>query len=164
MYEFINFVFICEIIYKFDMWISNHIIYIYIYIYIDMTLLGTPEIMLFYEFIYEFMIFYEVIYEFWYEIFARTLLAVLGTPVFIVFHKIMPDFIDFGLFSWEASYWKSCLTNVVKNIVYSCISHPMHHSKILENFHDLPILYRQTFPSFDNPGIWRMECHPTVML
>ena len=48
------------------------------------------------EFIYEFMIFDEFIYEFIYEIFART---ILGTPEYIVFLEIMPNIMDFGLFS-----------------------------------------------------------------
>ena len=67
------------------------------------------------------MIFHEFIYEFIYEFCARTL---LGTPEFILFHEFMPDITDFGLFSWERSYQKSCLKNmknIVKNIVKNVV-------------------------------------------
>ena len=60
------------------------------------------------------MIFHELIYEFCHEIFARTL---FGKPEFTAFHEIMPNIMDFGLFSWERSYRKSYLKNIVKNIV-----------------------------------------------
>ena len=60
------------------------------------------------------MIFHEFMYEFIYEFFPWTL---LGTPEFIVFYEIMLDILDFGLFSWARSYQKSCLKNIVKNIV-----------------------------------------------
>ena len=44
---------------------------------------------------------YHALDEFIYEFFARTR---LGTPEFKVFHEIMSDIMNFGLFSWEKSY------------------------------------------------------------
>ena len=61
---------------------------------------------------------FMVIYEFLYEIFARRL---LGTPEFVVFHEIMPEIMNFGLFSWERSNWKSCLKKIVRNIVQNIV-------------------------------------------
>ena len=94
------------------------LIYEFIYILYKNFLTGTSwytlNHMFLHEFIYEFMIFHELIYEFCHEIFARTL---FGKPEFTAFHEIMPNIMDFGLFSWERSYRKSYLKNIVKNIV-----------------------------------------------
>ena len=69
----------------------------------------------YHEFMYEFMISHEFICECWYEFFARTLLS---TQEFIVFMKRI---MGFGLFSWERSYWKSCLKNIVKNFMKNTV-------------------------------------------
>ena len=88
----------------------NHMFFSWIHIWIH------GEFMIFHEFIYAFMIFHVFIHEFC----ARTL---FGTPEFINFQEFMPDIMDFGLFSWERSYHKSCLIhdNIVKNIVKNIV-------------------------------------------
>ena len=43
--------------------------------------------------------------------------TVLAALKFMVSHEFMPDIMDFGLFSRERSYSKSCLKNFVKNTV-----------------------------------------------
>ena len=93
------------------------------------TLLGTPKFICFllrhdlimnaYEFIYEFMIFQWI--HIWIDgMYSRANPSWL--PKFMDFHGFMQDIMDFGLISWEGSYSKSCLTNIVKNIMKNIVT------------------------------------------